>query len=445
MEPGGGSLLTDLYQLNMAQAYLQSGHEQEAVFEFFVRSLPAARNFYLAAGLEQAIDFLEGDHFSKSDIDWLRTNGSFSEDLLDYLASFRFTGEVHAMPEGTIFFPNEPILRVTAPMPQAQLVETRLVNILHFQTLIASKAVRHVLQAGDKPLVDFGLRRAHGADAGLMAARASYMAGYAGTATVLAGKLFGVPTFGTMAHSFVQAFSEESAAFEAFAKARPDSVVLLIDTYDTEAAAEKVVRLAPKLEAQGIKISAVRIDSGNLVELSKSVRNTLDAGGLEDVDIFVSGGLNENAIENILRAHAPVDGFGVGTNLTTSEDVPALDCAYKLVEYSGIARRKRSTGKATLPGRKQVWRHYEADGRMVRDVLTVVGDQQSGSPLIECAMTDGRRVGRLPSLDDIRARTRDSLERLPDYLRGLDRGPAYPVEISGALNKLIEEVDLRQP
>ena len=283
------------------------------------------------------------------------------------------------MAEGTVFFANEPILRVTAPLPEAQLVETRLINMLHFQSLIASKAARIVLAAPGKLLVDFGLRRAHGAEAGLMAARASYIAGFAGTATVLAGKMFGIPMFGTMAHSYIQANDDEALAFERFARARPDGLVLLIDTYDTEAAARKVVALAPRLKDEGITIGGVRLDSGDLIALSRTVRRILDDGGLEHVTIFASGGLDEDQIAAIVTANAPIDGFGVGTSLTTSSDVPALDCAYKLQEYAGLPRRKHSPGKATWPGRKQVWRRYGADGRMAGDVISVEGDEQPAS------------------------------------------------------------------
>src|SRR5205809_995845 len=280
MERTTNALLTDLYQLNMMQAYLDHGETKTAVFEFFVRKLPDRRGFLLAAGLEQALTFLEQLRFSPDDIEWLRASGRFRRELIDYLAAFRFSGDVHAMPEGTAFFADEPILRVTAPLPEAQLVETRLMNYLQFQSMIAAKAARMVLAAPGKLLVDFGLRRAHGGDAGLLAARASYIAGFAGTATVLADRLFGIPIFGTMAHSFIQAHDDEVAAFELFAQSRPDNVVLLIDSYDTEAAARKVVALAPRLKAAGIAIRGVRLDSGDLVALAKRVRRILDEGGL---------------------------------------------------------------------------------------------------------------------------------------------------------------------
>ena len=302
MNPLNSPLLTDLYQMNMIQAYLDHGETKTAVFEFFVRKLPARRGFLMAAGLEQALQFLENLRFSGEEIEWLASTQRFDKSLLDQLSGFRFTGDVHAIPEGRIFFANEPILRVTAPMPQAQLVETRLINLLHFQTLIASKAARMVLAAPSKLLVDFGLRRAHGAEAGLMAARASYIAGFTGTATMLAEQAFGIPTYGTMAHSFVEAYNTETAAFESFAHSRPQNLTLLIDTYDTETAARKVVALAPRLATKGVRIAAVRLDSGDLIPLARSVRGILDGGGLSYVSIFASGGLDEDYLTEIVRA-----------------------------------------------------------------------------------------------------------------------------------------------
>jgi nicotinate phosphoribosyltransferase len=443
------ALLTDLYQLNMIQAYLDHGETKTAVFEFFVRTLPARRGFLVAAGLEQALDYLENLRFSEAEIEWLRSTGRFGKNLLDYLADFRFSGDVHAMPEGTVFFAGEPILRVTAPLPQAQFVESRLINILHFQTLIAAKAARMVLAAPNKVLVDFGLRRAHGAEAGVMAARASYIAGLAGTATVLAGRDFDIPLYGTMAHSFIEAFDDEMAAFAAFAKARPDNLVLLLDTYDTEAAARKVVKLAPKLKAAGIAIRGVRLDSGDLIALSRSVRAILDAGGLAEVTIFASGGLDEDSLAAFARANAPIDGLGVGTSLTTSADVPNIDCVYKMQEYAGLPRRKRSAKKATWPGRKQVWRRYAADGRMAGDRLALDdrssadGGEGGGEPLIALVMQNGRRVGPTPSLDEIRRRAAREFARLPEPLRRLEPGTTYPVEVAEELKDLAAEVDRR--
>src|SRR5271157_1207265 len=443
MDVVNSSLLTDLYELNMAQAYLGHGKTGTAVFEFFVRKLSVNRGFLIASGLEQALDFLETLQFNSEELEWLAETGRFGKGLLDYLSALRFTGDVHAMPEGTIFFPDEPILRVTAPLPEAQLVEARLINILHFQSLIASKAARQVLLAPGKMLVDFGFRRAHGAEAGLLAARASYIAGFAGTATVLAGEFFGIPLYGTMAHSFIETFDDEMTAFETFARARPDNLVFLLDTYDTEAAARKVVALAPRLKAAGITIRAVRLDSGDLTALSGSVRRILDAGGLADVTIFASGGLDEDAIAGFARAKAPIDGLGVGTSLTTSSDVPALDCVYKMQEYAGLPRRKRSANKATWPGRKQVWRHYGPDGRMAGDLLGLEGHDQGGEPLIQPVMQGGRRLRPAPSLDDIQRRAKRELERLPEALRRLEPGTTYPVEVADELVQLAAEVDRR--
>ncbi len=436
-------LLTDLYQLNMVQAYLDHGDTKTAVFELFARALPGRRGFLMAAGLEQALDFLENLRFSADEIAWLKSTGRFRSNLLDYLVEFRFSGDVHAMPEGTVFFANEPILRVTAPLPQAQFVESRLINILHFQSLVAAKAARCVLAAPAKLLVDFGMRRAHGAEAALMAARASYIAGFAGTATVLAGKDFGIPLYGTMAHSYIEAFADEVTAFETFARARPENVVLLLDTYDTEAAARKVVALAPKLKAAGIAIRGVRLDSGDLVALAKSVRGILDAGGLKDTTIFASGGLDEDSLLAFAKVGAPIDGIGIGTSLTTSADAPSADCVYKLQEYAGLARRKRSEKKATWPGRKQVWRHYDTDGRMAGDVLGLDGSEQAGEPLIELVMQDGKPMKPAPSFDEVRRHATHELERLPEALRRLEPGASYAVEVAADLVKLAAAVDSR--
>jgi nicotinate phosphoribosyltransferase len=441
-----GPLLTDLYQLNMIQAYLDHDETKPAVFEFFVRSLPARRRFVMAAGLEQALDFLATLKFSAAEIDWLASTGRFRRNALDYLAGLRFTGDVHAMPEGTICFPNEPMLRVTAPLPQAQLVESRLMNILHFQSLVASKAARIRLAAGDRPVVDFGMRRAHGAEAGLMAARASYITGFAGTATVLAEEMFDIPTFGTMAHSYIEAHDDEATAFENFARARPNNLTFLLDTYDTEAAARKVVALAPKLTALGIAIRAVRLDSGDLATLARRVRKILDDGGCTGITIFASGGLDEDGIAALVRDGAPIDGFGVGTSLTTSSDAPTLDCAYKLQEYAGLPRRKYSPGKETWPGRKQVWRRCDAHGRMAEDILGVESDSHPGEPLLQLVMRAGARVRPGPPLGEVRRHAASGMARLPEALRSLaphSAGEAYPVQIAGTLKQLAAETDRR--
>jgi nicotinate phosphoribosyltransferase len=438
------ALLTDLYQLTMLQGYFDQRMEQSAVFEFFVRKLPAQRNFLVAAGLEQVLTFLEHVKFTGDELEWIANHGAFSAAFVRYLEQLRFTGDVHAMAEGTVFFTNEPILQVTAPIAQAQLIESRLINLLHFETLIASKAARSVLVAPNKLLVDFGLRRAHGAEAGLLAARASYLAGFAGSATVLAGQLFNIPVFGTMAHSFVQAHDDESVAFEHFARSLPQNVILLIDTYDTEVAAQKVVRLAPKLAQDGITIKGVRLDSGDLADHAFKVRRILDDGGLRHVTIFASGSVDEYLLARLHERHAPIDGFGIGTHMDTSADAPYLDCAYKLVEFAGKARRKRSEGKVLWPGRKQVFRRYDDAGRMAGDVLSVQGDRMEGEPLIQLVMKDGRRIGDAVSLAQSRQRALNEISRLPEPLRGLERGPDYPVVVSQALRQLAEAVDAAQ-
>lgn len=437
-------LLTDLYQLTMLQGYFDQGMEERAVFEFFVRKLPPQRNFLVAAGLEQALAFLENVRFTSDELKWLSGHGAFRPAFVNYLEQLRFTGDVHAMAEGVGFFANEPILRITAPIAEAQLVESRLINLLHFQTLIASKAARSVLMAPAKLLVDFGLRRAHGAEAGLLAARASYLAGFAGSATVLAAPLYGVPVFGTMAHSFVQAHDDETAAFEHFARSLPENVILLIDTYDTEAAAEKVVRLAPKLARDGIRIKGVRLDSGDLADHAFKVRRILDDGGLRDATIFASGSVDEYMLARLAEKGAPIDGFGIGTHMDTSADAPYLDCAYKLVEYAGRARRKRSEGKMLWPGRKQVFRNYDGVGRMAGDVLALEDDPCRGEPLLQLVMKEGQRVGPAVPLAESRARALDGLGRLPAPLKKLDRAADYPVAVSAALHTLTQQVDAAQ-
>jgi nicotinate phosphoribosyltransferase len=443
MEQGNSVLLTDLYQLAMLQGYVEQGMEETAVFEFFVRKLPPSRAFLLAAGLEQALDYLETLRFTSEELDWLAHRGGFSDRLIDYLGRLRFTGDVHAMPEGTVFFPDEPILRVTAPLPQAQLVETRLINLLHFQTLIASKAARQVLAAPGKLLIDFGLRRAHGAEAGLLAARACYLAGMAGSATVLAEQRFGVPAYGTMAHSFIQAHDDELDAFAHFARAQPQHVVLLIDTYDTEAAAHKVVTLAGRLKEAGIAIQAVRLDSGDLGEHARRVRQILNEAGLGMVKIFASGSLDETLVSRLVTGGAPIDGFGIGSSLVTSSDAPYLDCAYKLQEYAGQARRKRSEGKATWPGRKQVVRRRGADGCLREDWLTLEGDVVEGEPLLQPVMHRGQRLTPSPPLSAVRAYAAAQLAGLPGPLRRLREAPSYPVQIADGLVQLACQVDER--
>jgi len=435
-------LLTDLYQLTMLQGYFDGGMEETAVFEFFVRKLPAQRNFLMAGGLEQALGFLENARFTPEDLEWISRQPAFRPEFVQHLANWRFSGDVDAMPEGTIFFPNEPIVRVTAPLPQAQLVESRLINLIHFQTLIASKAARSVLLAPDKLLVDFGLRRAHGAEAGLLAARASYLAGFAGSATVLAEAVYGVPVYGTMAHSFIQAHEDEKTAFDHFAHSLPGNVILLIDTYDTEA--EKVVQLAPKLERDGIRIRGVRLDSGDLADHAFKVRRILDAGGLQYVTIFASGSVDEYVIKRLAEKHAPIDGFGIGTHMDTSADAPYLDCAYKLVEYAGKPRRKRSEGKVLWPGRKQVFRSYDQAGHISGDILGLESDRLDGERLILPVMKQGRRIGAAASLRELRAKTLEQLKRLPNGLRCIEPASPYPVAVADSVRELARALDAEE-
>jgi nicotinate phosphoribosyltransferase len=313
---------------------------------------------------------------------------------------------------------------------------------VHFQSLVAGKAARCVDAARGRLLVDFGLRRTHRADAGMRAARSSYLAGFDSTSNVLAGKEYGIPTAGTMAHSYVEAFDDELAAFRAFARAYPDRSILLVDTYDTEQGVRNAAIVAAELASSGHRLLGVRLDSGDLLELSRRARQILDEAG-SDAIVFASGGLDERDVSELLAAGAPIDGFGIGTSLTTSSDVPALDCAYKLQEYAGLARRKRSVGKATWPGRKQVWRSYGADGRMAGDVLTVEGDRQPGEPLLQPVMQGGKRLAPSPSLAEIRQRVARELEQLPEPLRRMEPAATYPVEIADALVRLAAEVDAR--
>ena len=435
------ALLTDLYELTMLQSYFEQAMNATAVFEFFVRKLPPHRNFLIAAGLEQVLDYLANLAFDTEDLDWLRQSGRFTPAFIDSLVAFRFTGDVDAMPEGTVCFADEPLVRVTAPLREAQLVESRVINLMHYQTLVASKAARAALAAPDKLLVDFGLRRAHGAEAGLLSARASYLAGFSGTATVEAGRRFGIPIYGTMAHSYVEAHADETTAFERFVRAHPENAVLLIDTYDTERAAHKVVELASRLARDGLTVKGVRIDSGDLGEHARRVRAILDAAGLTAITIFASGNLDEYRLAELVAQRAPIDGFGVGTRMNTSSDAPYLDAAYKLQEYEGRARRKRSEGKATWPGRKQVYRRHDAAGRLADDTLTLGTEQSSGMPLLQPVMRAGRLVAARPALSTVREHAKAELARLPEPLRALDGAEAYVVEISAQVRALARQLD----
>ena len=437
------ALLTDLYQLTMLQSYYEEGMEDTAVFEFFVRRLPAHRNFMLFAGLEQVLEYLENLHFSREELEWLERSGRFDAEFVARLEQFQFSGDIDAMSEGTVFFPDEPALRVTATLPQAQLIESRLINILHYQTLIASKAARCRLVAPGKTLIDFGMRRAHGAEAALLAARANYIVGFDGTATIQAEQDFGIPIFGTMAHSYIQSHQSESQAFEKYAYSHPDNVVLLIDTYDTRRGAEKVVRLAKSLREEGITIKAVRLDSGDLLDLSVSVRCILDDGDCRDIALFASGDLDEYEIAELIDRSCPIDAFGIGTRLNISQDSPSLDCVYKLQEYAGQARRKRSEGKTTWPGCKQVYRHRANNGKFNGDLVTLASDVRGdGEALIVPVMRKGKRIKPAETLERIRERSSDQLASLPKDLTTLAvSAKRYPVEMSPGLKDLAEHVD----
>ncbi|MDQ5986102.1 MAG: Nicotinate phosphoribosyltransferase [Syntrophus sp. SKADARSKE-3] len=443
--PSTSALLTDFYQLTMLEAYLDADMHAEAVFEFYVRRLPPNRNFLVACGLSSILTFLEQFHFSAQEIAYLEGTGIFSAKLLKYLGDCSFTGDVFAMPEGTIFFANEPVIRVIAPIALAQLVETRLITFAHFETLVCSKAARCMLAAAGKSfLVDFGLRRAHGEEAGLLAARSSYVAGFAGTSNVLAGAMFGMPLFGTMAHSYIEAFADEELAFLAFARANPSNVTFLIDTYDTLRGALNAVKAAEKLSREGIRVNAVRLDSGDILKLSKEVRQILDEHGFPNIKIFASGDLDEYALDKLNRAEAPINGFGIGTKLNTSADGPYLECAYKLMEYDGRPTLKKSPDKSTLPGRKQVFRCFRNDV-MTSDTIALERDNCTGTPLLQKVMEKGRRVGNEPDLTAIAAHTKKELESLPADLRRIEAVEPYHVEIAPGLLQLREDVEASLP
>jgi nicotinate phosphoribosyltransferase len=439
--PQTPAILTDLYQLAMLKAYQDRGMNQTAVFEFYIRNLPSQRNFLMAAGLEQVLEYLENLRFTQLERGWLKTSGRFPEDFVDSLADFRFTGDVDALPEGTVFFPNEPVLRITAPLQQAQLTESRIINILQMQVMAASKAARMVLTAPGKTLLDFGLRRAHGSEAGLFVARASYIAGFNGTATVPANPFYGVPVFGTMAHSYIQAHGDETAAFRDFAHSWPDNTIFLLDTYDTIQAAHKVVAVARDLKKEGISIHGVRLDSGDLAQLAKQVRSILDEGGLQDTKIFASGNLDEYALEQLIARQAPIDGFGIGTRLAVSEDAPTLECVYKMQEYDGQPRRKRSEGKSTWPGRKQTFRTFDALGKMKGDYIAMEDESHPGEPLLKPCMRQGKRLSPPAPLEKCRAHAAQQLDQLPKTLRSLKQEQPYSVHISQKIRELADRLD----
>ncbi|MFN3976178.1 MAG: nicotinate phosphoribosyltransferase [Aquificaceae bacterium] len=414
------SLFTDLYELTMAQAYFEAGKTGNAVFSLFVRKLPERRNFLVSCGLEPLLEALSEFSFGDEELKYLKSLGIFKDWFLDYLKEYRFRSNLYAIGEGRIIFQNEPIVQLEGPLPDVQILETIVINLIHYNTLVASKSARCYIAAKGKALVDFGLRRAHGLDAGLYAARASYIAGFSGTSNLFAGMKYSIPVFGTMAHSFVMVFEEEEEAFRAFAKTFPDRTILLIDTYDTLEGAKK----AAKLMKEGIKVVGVRIDSGDIEELSKGVRKVFDGEGFKDVKILVSGGVDEMDIYEWLSRSAPIDAFGVGTKLLTSSDAPYLDIAYKLVEYEGKPKFKLSPGKATFPFKRQVIRHYQ-DSYMAYD--EVIPYREGG--LVELVCKEGNLIKRLPSLKEIRELFMEELSQLPPSLLSLDKRAEYKVEV----------------
>ncbi len=431
-------LLTDLYELTMAASYFAHGMDEPATFDLFARHLPADRQFLIACGLDDALDYLKGLHFDAAGIAYLRSLGIFDERFLAFLGEMSFTGEVWAIPEGEAVFAEEPLLRVTAPLIEAQIVETFLLNCVNFQTLIASKAARVAIACAGRQFVDFSPRRDHGADAAMKAARASYVGGAVATSNVLAGAVYGIPVSGTMAHSYVMSFEHEIDAYRTFARDFPGRSTLLIDTYDTVEGARKAVQVARELEAEGVTIRGVRLDSGDIADLSMRVREILDEGGCRETQIFASGDLDEYRIAELVAKGSPVDAFGVGTQLGTSADAPALGGVYKLVEDTHGPKVKLSTGKATLPGRKQVYR-FAKEGLLTHDVMALQDEpQEGGRPLMGKVMAGGRRVGPREPLDALRDRCARTIASLPERLRLL-HGPVEPyrVERSARLIELL--------
>lgn len=454
------ALSTDLYELTMAAAYFDNGFTDKAIFELFIRRLPPHRSFLITAGLEQALEYLGALRFTSEQIAYLREHPActhVSREFFDYLAEFRFTGDVWAMPEGTALFGMEPILRVTAPIIEAQIVETFLLSTINFQTMIASKTARVVKAAAGRDVIEFGTRRAHGSEAGLFAARAAFIGGSVGTSNVEAGYLFGIPTFGTLAHSFVMSFDDEDEAFRAFLKVFPQTATVLVDTYDTIAAVERLAR------DYGPNIPAIRLDSGDLCALSIRCREILDQAGMQQTKIFASSDLNEYRIAELIARGARVDAFGVGTEMATSFDWPALSGVYKLagLEHEGHIRMrvKLSQDKATYPGPKQVWRLLNDAGKYVQDIIALSDEAPPeyhdgrSLPLLIQVMKGGRvidenvasvssdehqtasaaRGSRLPRLQMAAARAAIELQRLPDSLLALDAEASYPVTFSDRL------------
>jgi nicotinate phosphoribosyltransferase len=432
-----GPLFTDLYELTMAAGYFARSLNPPTTFSLFVRGYPRGRNYYVAAGLEDSLDELAALRFSAGEITYLKETGLFSDEFLAYLRAFRFTGSVLALPEGTIFFADEPVLEVTAPLIEAQIVETFLLNTIGFQSLIASKAARCVHAAAGRPLIDFSLRRTQGHDAGMKVARSAYIAGFAATSNVLAGRTYGIPTSGTMAHSYVQAFENEVDAFRAYASTFPHDAVFLIDTYDTLDGARHTAEVAREMKRSGLAPQGVRLDSGDMVTLSRQVRRILDDAGFAEIRIFASSGFDEYRIAEVVSAGAPIDAFGVGTKLGVSADSPYLDVVYKMVRCGGRDVRKYSPEKVTLAGEKQVFRFFDETGRFREDAIGVRDEDPEGAAaLMVPAMVDGDILRPHPTLERIRRRFSAGFQNLPEAIKPLGGDGRYPVSISRRLQDL---------
>jgi len=436
-----GPLFTDLYELTMAAGYHAEGLFDPATFSLYIRNRTASRNYFVAAGLEDILTELEHLRFSETDLSYLGKQNLFRKEFISYLEGLRFSGTVHALPEGTIFFPDEPLLEITAPIIEAQLLETLVLNTLGFQTLIATKASRCVHAAGGRALIDFSLRRTQGHHAGIRVARSAYITGFAGTSNVLAGKIYDIPISGTMAHSYVMAFESEREAFRAYAKAFPENTVLLIDTYDTLDGARNAARIAGELKDRGKRLTGVRLDSGDMAELSRGVRHILDAAGFPEVKIFASGSLDEFRIQEILSRGARIDAFGVGTKVGVSADAPYFDIVYKMVRFGDRVVRKLSPGKTTLAGEKQVFRRTDTEGRYLEDIIGLRDDAfKDASPLMEKVMEGGSRLNPPPSIGEIRERFRKNFSHLDETYKTIDFHRAYPVRISPRLEALQKKV-----
>ncbi|HYA42153.1 MAG TPA: nicotinate phosphoribosyltransferase [Syntrophobacteraceae bacterium] len=434
-------LVADLYEITMAESYLREGMNSEATFSLFIRDYPPDRSYFVSAGLESLLNILADFHFSDESLRYLASLRKFSTRLIDRLRNFRFSGTIRAIPEGRIFFAQEPVLEVTAPILEAQLLETLVVNVIQLETMLATKAARVSAVASGKGLIDFGMRRTQGVDASLKAARASYLAGFLGTSNLLAGKIYDIPVFGTMAHSYITSFHSELDAFHAFARAFPDNSVLLIDTYDCAAGALKAVEVATALRKKGKSLLGVRLDSGDLADLSRQVRLILDKAGFPDVKIMASGSLDEYQIEKLQNSGAKIDFYAVGTRMGVSADAPCLDIVYKLVEYDGKPILKLSAGKKTWIGKKQVCRFYSPDGKMDFDRVCLLGsEEEQGEPLMELVVEAGRRVQPPESLMEIRERFSGEWSKLPEKLRSIHPAQVFPVQVCPSLVELDSEI-----